>query len=354
MLVYQIVQDCQEWNRILLTLPSAHVLQSWDWGDFKSRWGWTAERLVWLENGQPAAAAQVLQRSIPGTPWTFLYVTRGPALDYANLPLVDLVLADLEAYGRRQHALFVKVDPDVPRQYGEADNLPDPTGQGVLALLTRRGWRFSPEQIQFRNTVLVDLRPEPGELLAAMKNKWRYNIRLAERKGVTVRSGTGQDISLFYEMYAETANRDNFLIRPEAYYRDVWQRFLAVGQAQMLLAFAGETPVAGLFLFLFGRTAWYLYGASTAQARPLMPNHLLQWKAMEWARSAGCTCYDMWGAPDVFDPADRMWGVYQFKKGFGGRVMLGLGAFDYPVNRSGYWAFTAALPRLRSFLRRRR
>ena len=348
------IDNQADWNRALLSLPNAHVLQSWEWGDFKSRWGWSADRLLWGQVDAPLAAAQVLRRQISRTPWSFLYVSKGPALNFADPLPAGRVLADLEAYARKQRALFIKIDPDVPRQYGEPqpDRPLEPAGQTALKLLTRRGWCFSPEQIQFHNTVVISLTPPPDDLLAAMKSKWRYNIRLAERKGVTIRPGTADDLGLFYRMYAETGARDGFLIRPEAYYRDVWQQFMATGRAEILLASVGNEVVGGLVLFIFGETAWYLYGASTGQHRRLMPNHALQWAAMGRAKERGCTRYDMWGAPDVFDESDRLWGVYRFKQGFGGQVVQGLGAFDYPVNRPLYWAFTGALPRLRSLLRK--
>jgi lipid II:glycine glycyltransferase (peptidoglycan interpeptide bridge formation enzyme) len=353
MLKREVIRDRATWDSGLAVLPATHVLQSWDWGDFKSRWGWSAQRIWWVENNGPVAAAQILKRSIPNTPWSFLYVTKGPVLDYGDAALAKLVLADLETYARRVGALFIKIDPDVPRYLGEPqpNQALESPGQMMLDLLARRGWRFSPEQIQFRNTVILNLTPEPAELLAAMKNKWRYNISLAERRGVTIRPGGAEDIPLFYHMYAETARRDNFLIRPAAYYQDVWQQFMAAGRAEMLLAEVEGEVVAGLILFLFGRTAWYMYGASTGQQRQLMPNHLLQWSAICRARERGCTVYDMWGAPEVFDESDRLWGVYRFKSGFGGQTVQGLGAFDYPLNSPLYWVFTAALPRLRSLLR---
>jgi lipid II:glycine glycyltransferase (peptidoglycan interpeptide bridge formation enzyme) len=343
------IHDQTDWEQALTALPAAHALQSWEWGEFKARWGWSVVRLVWTQSTTPVAAAQILGRVIPGTPWRFLYVAKGPALDYGQPALADRVLADLERYARETKALFIKIDPDVPRQYGEPDEAqtPDMVGQAILNLLNRRGWRFSPEQIQFRNTVIIDLTPNPDDLLAAMN----YNVRLAGRKGVTVRAGAPADLAAFYPIYAETAARDGFLIRPEAYYHDVWQRFLETGQADLLLAWAGDEPVAGLILFYNGRTAWYMVGASAGEHRHLMPNHLLQWAAIERAKARGCTRYDMWGAPEVFDESDRMWGVYRFKQGFGGQVVQGLGAFDYPVNRPLYWAFTAALPRLRALLR---
>jgi lipid II:glycine glycyltransferase (peptidoglycan interpeptide bridge formation enzyme) len=350
---FQTISDQADWDRALASLPGAHALQSWAWGHFKSRWGWQAERLLWFNHDTPAAAAQILRRVIPHTPWSFLYVSKGPVLNYSNTNLATQVLADLESYARHNRALFIKIDPDVPRAFGEPQpgQPPESTGQAMLNLLDRRGWRFSAEQIQFRNTVILDLTPEPEALLAAMKSKWRYNIRLAERKGVTIRPGSDDDIPAFYQMYAETAARDGFLIRPKAYYQDIWQQFLATGQAEILLASVAGQVVSGLILFIFSSTAWYMYGAPTGQRRELMPNHLLQWAAIRRARERGCLTYDMWGAPDVFNQRDPLWGVYRFKSGFGGQVVQGLGAFDYPVNRPLYWAFTAALPRLRAGLR---
>jgi lipid II:glycine glycyltransferase (peptidoglycan interpeptide bridge formation enzyme) len=355
LLDFKTIQNRDEWDSALAQLPAAHALQSWDWGQFKSRWGWLAERIMWFKAGAPVAAAQILARPIPHTPWLFLYASKGPALDYNDTQLVEQVLTDLEAYARQSRALFIKIDPDVILQLGESAAAacpPAATGQAALNVLTRRGWRFSPEQIQFRNTVLVDLNGEPDELLARMKSKWRYNIRLAQRKGVEARCGTPADLPLFYQMYAETAARDGFLIRPAAYYQDVWQLFMQAGRAELLLAQVGGEVVAGLILFIFGSKAWYMYGASTEKQRHLMPNHLLQWQAMLRAKTLGCIQYDMWGAPDVFDASDSLWGVYRFKQGFGGQTAQGLGAFDYPVRLGLHWAFTKALPGARSLLRK--
>jgi lipid II:glycine glycyltransferase (peptidoglycan interpeptide bridge formation enzyme) len=186
--IIKTVHDQTAWDQALLGLPDPHVLQSWAWGDFKSRWGWMAERLLWLDQGQPAAAAQILARPIPYTPWRFLYATKGPILDYSNPALVGQVLADLEAYAKKVKALFVKIDPDVVRQYGEpqAHQPPEPAGQALLALLEQRGWRFSPEQIQFRNTVLLDLSVSLDDLLAGMKSKWSYNLCISDVIGVVI------------------------------------------------------------------------------------------------------------------------------------------------------------------------
>lgn len=348
------VRDANFWDQSLASLPAAHALQSWEWGEFKSRWGWSAARLLWRRAERPVAAAQILARPIPPTPWQFMYVTKGPALDYADPELVATVLSDLETYAGKHKALFIKIDPDVAGRYGEpeAGDPLDPVGRTVLNVFDRHGWHFSPEQIQFRNTVIIDIEPEPDDILARMKSKWRYNIRLAGRKGVKVAVANPADLPIFYRMYAATAERDGFLIRPQAYYMDVWQRFIKTDQAELLLASVGDKVVAGLMLFFFGQRAWYLYGASTEQHRNLMPNHLLQWHAICRAKARGCTTYDMWGAPDVFDETDGMWGVYRFKRGFGGEVVQGIGAYDYPVRPRLYRAFTQTLPQARSLLRR--
>jgi lipid II:glycine glycyltransferase (peptidoglycan interpeptide bridge formation enzyme) len=218
------------------------------------------------------------------------------------------------------------------------------------------GWRESPEQIQFRNTVINDLTPPEETLLADMKPKWRYNIRLAERKGILIRPGGILDLPSFYDMYTETGARDGFLVRPFPYYQAIWEGFLDRGLAHLLLAEQAETPgepVAGIILFRFGPTAWYFYGASTARARPLMPNYALQWAAMRWAKAQGCTRYDWWGAPDTLAESDPMWGVYRFKAGFGGKFSEGIGAYDKPASPRLYWFYTVAMPRALDLARRR-
>jgi len=349
------VTDREAWDKALTRLPNPQALQSWDWGDFKSRWGWQPARLLWsTEAGLPLAAAQILRRPIPKTPWSMLYLPRGPVLDYQNLPLLDQVLKAIEAYGRREKALFLKIDPDVSIGAGDTEMVADHDGQAVKRLLLEHGWQYAAQQIQFKNTVVLELTPAPEALLAAMKSKWRYNIRLAGRKGVTVTAGTLADLEVFYEMYALTSQRDNFLIRPKAYYLDLWRHYLQLTpkRARLLLAYVDHTPVAGLILFYFHKTAWYMYGASTGQHRNLMPNHLLQWEAIKGAKAAGCSRYDMWGAPDSFGESDPMWGVYRFKAGFGGVTRQGLGAFDYPIQPLKYRLYNRLLPTLLSLWRR--
>jgi peptidoglycan pentaglycine glycine transferase (the first glycine) len=332
----QIVSDPVQWNNALAALPCRHVLQSWEWGQFKGRWGWTPRCFI---NEERTAAALVLRRTFSPLKLNILYVPKGPALDYSDSTLVDRVLSDLVAIAQRDRALFIKIDPDL----AEPDR----------SILLDRGWRTSAEQIQFRNTMLIDLTRSEDDLLAAMKSKTRYNVRLAEKKGVTVRSGDLDDLDLLYQLYTETAQRDGFIIRPIDYYRDAWGSFVRSGLAQPLIAFVEQEPVAGLILFRFADRAWYMYGMSSNLHREKMPNHLLQWEAMRWAKTQGCAVYDLWGAPDELNESDSMWGVYKFKEGLGAEFAPHVGAYDFVISRLGYWMYTQAMPRVLNVMRRR-
>jgi len=330
------------WDKAILTLPEPHVLQSYLWGAFKSRWGWAVSRFVLQHDEAPVAAAQILRRPIGRSGWGVGYVPKGPLTDYEDPALFEKTLAAIEQTARRQRCIFVKIDPDVPED-----------DQTIQALLKRRGWFPSSEQIQFRNTALLDILPSEEEQLAAMKPKTRYNVRLARRRGVVVRDAGTEDLAAFYALYAETAARDDFLIRSFDYYRDVWTTFLQAGRADFLLAHHEDRPLAGVLCFHFGTRYWYMYGASSNESRRHMPNYLLQWEAICRARERGCVTYDLWGAPDVLSDEDSMWGVWRFKAGMGAKFTPHIGAWDFVVSRPLYWAYRRVRPRLLAWLRRR-
>jgi lipid II:glycine glycyltransferase (peptidoglycan interpeptide bridge formation enzyme) len=345
------------WQQALAGLPKAHPLQSWAWGEFKSRWGWSAQRLSFTvaENSwQPLATAQVLKRQLPNLPYCMLYVPKGPALNYNDPELRGRVLAALEKLARKEKAIFIKIDPEVVYAWGAEQERKSPVGKQVIRDLQQRGWQLSQEQVQFRNTVELDLTLSEEDLLAAMKSKTRYNIRLAGRKGITVRPGTPADFPVIAAMYAETAARDGFTIRPIPYYLDAWQTLYDAGMAMPLLAEYEGTPVGAVVLVRFGDRTIYMYGASTDRERQRMPNYLLQWEAIRWAKAQGSKVYDFWGAPNEFVESDPLWGVWRFKDGFQGDVVWHIGAWDYPARPLLYAAYTRLLPRYLDLLRGRR
>jgi len=309
-----------------------------------------------------SAAALVLKRQIIRNGFaarlSILYSPKGPLLDWSNASLRNRVLSDLQSLAKKQGAIFLKCDPDVLLGTGipgGEEDTPDNSGLTVMSELKHRGWKHSPDQIQFRNTVLIDLNPTEEGMLAGMKQKARYNVRLAERKGVSLRVGTLEDLGMLNRMYAETSVRDGFVIRDEGYYKTTWTLFMKSGEptCEPLIAEVDGEPVAAIFLFYFAGRAYYVYGMSRDVHREKMPNYLLQWEAMKRAKAKGCTIYDLWGAPEVFDASDSLWGVYRFKEGLGGRVVRTLGAYDFAPSPVWYMMYSEIIPRVLNVMRSR-
>jgi peptidoglycan pentaglycine glycine transferase (the first glycine) len=365
------------WNSIISKLPTPHFLQTYEWGQVKAKYGWSPLYAVWDADGRwkvesdpfllstfqsPVAAALILKRQILRNGFaarlSILYSPKGPLLDWTNESLRNRVLNDLQSFARKHGAIFLKMDPDVVLGTGIPNNQDDALdngGQAVMSELKRRGWGYASDQIQFKNTVLIDLNPSEEEILGRMKQKTRYNIRLAERKGVSVRVGTKDDLPMLYKMYAETSVRDGFVIRDKVYYQTVWNLFINSSDptCEPLIAQINGEAVASIFVFYFARRAYYVYGMSRDAHREKMPTYILQWEAIRRAKARGCIVYDLWGAPDVFDESDSMWGVYRFKDGLGGKVMRTLGAWDFAPNPLWYKMYSEIIPRVLDVMRSR-
>jgi peptidoglycan pentaglycine glycine transferase (the first glycine) len=363
------------WNSLISKLPNPHFLQTYEWGQVKAKYGWQPIYLAWDREGKmqeerglssfnfhPSAAALILKRQILRNGFaarlSILYSPKGPLLDWSDEVLRNRVLNDLQAFAKKQDAIFLKTDPDVVLGTGvpqAEDDYIDKGGQVVMSELKRRGWLYSSDQIQFKNTVLIDLNPSEEELLAQMKQKTRYNIRLAEKKGVNLRVGNQEDLGMLYKMYAETSIRDGFVIRDEDYYKTVWNLFMKAGSPACvpLIADVNGEPVAAIFVFYFAERAYYVYGMSRDKHREKMPTYLLQWEAIKRAKTMGCRVYDLWGAPDVLDESDSMWGVYRFKEGLGGKVVRTLGAWDFAPHPFWYKLYSEIIPRALDVMRSR-
>ena len=366
------------WNSIISKLPNPHFLQTYEWGQVKAKYGWGLIYVVWDKHGNmqvekdvsrlssfffpPSAAALILKRQILRNGFaarlSILYAPKGPLLDWANEALRNHILDDLQTFARKQGAIFLKMDPDVVLGTSipnSQDDVLDNGGQAVMSELKRRGWGYASDQIQFKNTVLVDLNPSEEKILGRMKQKTRYNIRLAERKGVTVRLGAKDDLPMLYKMYAETSVRDGFVIRDERYYQTVWNLFMSSSEptCEPLIAEVNGEPAAAIFVFYFAGRAYYVYGMSHNAHREKMPTYLLQWEAIKRAKAKSCNVYDLWGAPDVFDESDSMWGVFRFKDGLGGNVIRTLGAWDFAPNPLWYKLYSEIIPRVLDVMRSR-
>lgn len=319
-----------QWD-VDITRHNGHLLQSWSWGNLKNNFGWTPRRV--RVNG---AAAQILFKRLP-LGQTIAYIPKGPLVDWCNTAQCQEIFLTIHAEAKKQRAIFLKIEPDVWRlpQTGSGSNCAT-----ALSTFLRQA-NFTPaDTIQPQTTIVIDISGSEDEILAAMKQKTRYNIRLAKRKGVTVRPGTENDLPTFHQLSRQTSARDGFGIHGLNYYQTVYRLFAPNRCALLLAEFKGE-PLAALMVFSQGQNAYYFYGASSNSHRNLMPTYLLQWEAIRWARQQGCTRYDLWGIPNAdvdtleakfTHKTDGLWGVYRFKRGFGGQVVKSVGAFDYIYN----------------------
>ncbi len=300
--------------------PDAHLLQSSAWGRLKAAFGWDVVRIASGEAG-----AQLLFRRLPFG-LQAAYIPKGPV----SLPGIPLEQAwkslwpEVDALCRQRQAIFLKVEPDLWEMQ-----------QPDLPPSALPGFRKSPHDIQPPRTLLISLEGAEDQILANMKQKTRYNIRLALKKGVVV--SVSSDIEQFHRMMKITGDRDRFGVHSLEYYQQAYELFYPHGECQLLQAEFQGQPLAALMVFARGSRAWYFYGASANSHRDLMPTYLLQWEAMRWARGRGCTSYDLWGVPDESEGelenqftnrSDGLWGVYRFKRGFGGELRRAQGAWD--------------------------
>ncbi|KJS19458.1 MAG: methicillin resistance protein [Clostridiaceae bacterium BRH_c20a] len=327
------------YNSFIASIPKGHILQSYEWGEIKAKTGWKPLRLLIEENGKPIAAISVLKRIIPGLKKAIFYAPRGPVFDIENKEVFGFLLAEVEKLAKDHNAIFLKIDPDIP-----ADN------KEFKQLLLTKGFRSAEkgdrfEGVQPKYVFRLDITPDEETLLANMHTKTRYNIRLAERKGVTINTECPKsDLKDFYHILQETCERDNFLVRSYGYFEDMWDYLVERGYAKLFMAEHEGRYIAGTLAFIFGEKAWYIYGASSNSYRNVMPNYLIQWTMIQWAKEKGCTLYDFRGVPGNLTEDNPLYGLFKFKKGFNGVYSEFIGEFDLVYSPFYYWLWHTAEP----------
>lgn len=341
--------DKEQWNAFVAGHPTGDLLQSFEWGELKRRsGGWQPIRIAVEEDGKIIAAASILKRKLPRLAKCIFYAPRGPVCDFSDPRILPALFDAVNEHARREGAILLKIDPPVNIE-----------ATGVVQSLQKLGFARVADPsgfggIQPRCVMQLDLTPSLDDLLAGCKPKWRYNIRLAEKKGVTVRSDcTKDDLRAFYELLKETAVRDRFIVRGFSYYEDMWDVLVEAGYAKLFLAEYEGEAVAAALSFIFGDKCWYTYGASSNRHRNVMPNHLMQWRMIEWAKESGCVVYDFRGvSPNrAEDPNDHLYGLNRFKEGFGAQFVEYIGEFDLPYSRFWHWAWAVGKPRITSALK---
>jgi lipid II:glycine glycyltransferase (peptidoglycan interpeptide bridge formation enzyme) len=322
------IVSLSDWNQFLAPHPSVHLLQTGEWGELKSAFGWKPVRLVNEEEG-----VQILFRKLP-LGFTVGYIPKFSVRADAVLFSQEL-WREVDSICKDNRAIFLKLEPDLWQ-----DDVPSP-----LPIINYR-LQTSLHNIQPPRTLTIDIRGTDEEILGRMKQKTRYNIRLAEKKGVTVRAWDA--IESFHKMLLITGGRDGFGVHSCEYYQRAYDLLHPKQMGELLAAEHNGKPLAALFVARYGNRAYYLYGASTDEERNRMQTYLLQWEAMKWAKAHGCEKYDLWGVPDEEEDTleanfetrhDGLWGVYRFKRGFGGELKRAVQAMDRVYNPLLYWAY---------------
>lgn len=329
-------EDKAKFNSFIETHPKGHAMQLWEWGDIKGRTGWKPWRLLLeTENGDVIAAATILERRLPliGTP--IFYCPRGPVVDTTDKEKLTAVLHAIKELAKRQKAILLKIDPDIPL-----------SDQALFSFLMAAGFKKMDkgknfEGVQPKFVFRLNISPDEETLLANMNQKTRYNIRLAMKKGVTIRLGTRDDLPEFFKVLKETTERDNFLVRSYSYFEDLYDYLVPAGFGQLFIAEYEGKVVAGTLAFITGDKTWYIYGASSNSYRNVMPNYLIQWEMIRWAKANGCRLYDFRGVSGDLTEENPLYGLYKFKKGFNGEFTEFIGEWDYVYRPLMYhiWQF---------------
>jgi len=343
-----------QWEDYLASFPDAHILQTRAWGDLKSAFGWKPVYITTTPapGSQGQLGAQVLFRQLP-LGLTIAYISKGPVgteIALADPACCNAFWQEIDSLCRQHRAVFLKLEPDqFELKFAPAQAL------DVAQPVPPSGFQASTQTIQPPRTLVIDLGGDEEQVLSRMKQKTRYNIRLAAKKGVIVRPST--DLDTFYRLMMVTSERDMFGVHSQEYYQRAYDLFRPRDECILLTAEYQGEPISALMAFARGKRAWYLYGASGNAHRERMPAYLLQWEAMQWARARGSLSYDLWGVPD-FDESfleahfsersQGLWGVYRFKRGFGGELLRSCGPWDRVYNPALYtiyrWRFRNKAP----------
>ncbi|GCE22433.1 lipid II:glycine glycyltransferase FemX [Dictyobacter kobayashii] len=326
-----LIADRQQWNEFIGKAQFGAITQTYEWGELA---GHAASKPLYCgvvdEQEQLCAAMLVLIMYVPTLKSTYFYAPRGPIVADFDGAALALLFNFVNSLARRHKAFMLKIDP-VAEEH-------DVTWSQFFR---QHGFRPNESVLHGRNEWVLDIYPDEKEQLSRMKEKWRYNVRLSQRKGVIIRQGhEPEDLQTFHRIYQETGERDQFYVHSLEHFQYMLRLFEPGEKAALFLAEYEGKAIAGIILMRCGKWCWYRYGASSAQCRNVMPNHLLQWQGLQWGRAHGCTHYNFMGIPAILTepegPKDPNWGVYTFKRGFGGYARCSMTSQEKAYNAAVY------------------
>lgn len=298
-----------EYESFVKSCDKGHFAQSVMWAKIKTEWNF--EAVIVRDGGRIIGTMGVLIRHVPVFRANMMYSPRGPVCDIHDRRVMGELMDGVNALAKKYRAYILKIDPDVKSDDGEFADI----CRGLGFTLPEQSKNFEGVQPRYVFRLYLNGRNEE-ELLASFHQKTRYNIRVALKKGVTVKIEDESKVGDFYNIMLETGIRDNFVIRNADYFRRLLR---ALGEhARLYMAYLDGKPIAGTIAIWYGNKVWYLYGASSDSYRNVMPNYLLQFEMIKWAVEKGADIYDFRGVSGDISEDNPLYGLYRFKKGFNG------------------------------------
>lgn len=313
--------NIKEYENYCLNSKYGNFMQSSDWAKVKNNM--IPEYITIKDNkGNITGTMLVLVRRIPFLNTAMLYAPRGPVCDMHNMEILSEIFCQIKLIARKYHAYTLKIDPLIDENDTVAIN-------NLKALgFIHRSNRVGYDNIQCRENYVIDINSRTSqEIFNSFKPKWRYNIRLAQRKGVTCKFYGIEKLDDFEKLMKETSARDGFKMRSKEYFEKIIRSF--DGKAKLCMCYYNGIPLSGALFIDYAKTVSYVYGCSSNNLRNYMPNYLMQWTMIKYAADTGCKTYDFCGIPYWYDKKHPNYGVYHFKQGFNGRVKTLAGEFDY-------------------------
>lgn len=316
----------EDFDREKYNVKATHPLQAWEWGEARKQMGIKVLR-VGEFNGE--TLMDVYQLTIHPLPFFSFKIGYLPRSRFPSKAVIDF----LDDYAKKNGLIFIKIEPNERHDAKHESN-----NQHLPSNIIKSPHSLFPDW-----TIIMDLKPTEEELMKKMKEKTRYNIRLAEKKGVTVKQESNeQGFKKFVDLYFETCKRQGYFGHSPKYHEAIWQN-LKNNIAHILIAYYDNEPLAAYELFYFNKTFYYPYGGSSAIHRNVMAANLIMWEAIKLGKKLGAETFDMWGSLPPEYKGDESWkGFTRFKEGYGGEFVKMAGGFDLIVDRSKYDLYTIA------------
>ncbi len=337
----------EEYINFIKSHPKGHFLQSPEWAKVKK--DWINEVVLSLdEDGKIKGSMSLLIRKASRrfNFTSMMYSPRGPVCDIHDKETFADLVKQAKKVAKKYHSFMLVLDPDIPSTDEEFKKIAKEIGFKI----TEDAKDFS-QMIQPRYVFRLDVKDKTAdELMASFHEKWRYNIRLAGRKGVKIVEGGREDIKKFHDIMLTTGVRDNFLIRPLEYFERMYDEMAPNGYMKLLMAEYNGEIIAAVIPIIYGNKVWYLYGASSNEHRNVMPNYLLQWEQIKLALENHADIYDFRGVSGHVDEGHPQYGIYKFKKGFNGDFVEFVGELSMVLNPFMNFIYNKVVKNIRAML----